>query len=175
MGEDSPSHGMERYQGDVVPIRAGVAMKGQGKNQWGLTARQESFAHAVAAGSTLTAAYRACFECPNAADKTVWTKASELASRDVVQRRVDELVEQRRVESSLDSARMLQFIRERLLTEAQDTKSKPADRLKALELMGKLSDVGAFRERIVEEQADTKSALELEREIKKKLEKILAA
>lgn len=159
----------------VVPIRPGVAMRGQGKNQYGLTAKQEAFAGFVANGNSLTASYRMAFDCPNASDSTIWTKASAMMRKEQVQTRVDQLVAQNNDVKQLDAIRMLSFVRERLLIEAQNTASKPSDRLKALELIGKLSDVAAFRERVVEETVDTKSAIELEREIKRKLEKILAA
>jgi len=162
-------------QDKVVPIRQGVAMKGQGKNEHGLTARQEAFAHLVAEGHTLSEAYRRAYRPPASAAATIQNKASATMRLDHVKARVDAIVAQNRVERSLDSAQMLEFVRNRLLLEAQNSASKPADRLKALELIGKLSDVAAFRERIVEEQADTKSAVEMEREIKRKLEKILAA
>lgn len=172
-GNREPSKG--EPAASVVPIREGVAIKGQGKNRDGLTAKQEAFAQAVANGLSLSDAYRAAYDCAGSSVATVNTRGHELAKRSEIAGRIEELVAQKREARSLDSAAMLSFIRERLLLEAQNTHSKPADRLKALELMGKLSDVGAFRERIVEEQVDTKSALELEREIKRKLEKILAA
>jgi hypothetical protein len=166
----------EQLQGEtVVPIRPGVAMRGQGKNQYGLTAKQEAFAGFVANGNSLTASYKMAFAPPNSSDTTIMNKASELMRRDYVQARVNELVAQNNSVKQLDAVRMLSFVRERLLIEAQNTASKPADRLKALELIGKLSDVAAFRDRIVEETVDTKTALEMEREIKRKLEKILAA
>ena len=172
-GSEEPSQGSS--QASVVPIREGVAIKGQGKNRDGLTAKQEAFAQAVANGSTLSDAYRSAYDCGESSMATVNNSAHGLAKRPHIAARINEITAQKREARSLDSAAMLSFIRERLLLEAQNTQSKPADRLKALELMGKLSDVGAFRERIVEEQVDTKSALELEREIKRKLEKILAA
>ena len=159
----------------VVPIRPGVAMRGQGKNQWGLTAKQEAFAGFVANGNTLIASYKMAFAPPNSSDATIMSKASDLMAKAHIQERVNTLVAQNNSVKQLDAIRMLSFVRERLLIEAQNTASKPSDRLKALELIGKLSDVAAFRERIVEETVDTKSAIELEREIKRKLEKILAA
>ena len=159
----------------VIPIRPGVAMRGQGKNEHGLTARQDAFAGYVAEGNTLIASYKRAFNALNATDKTIMTKASDLMSRAVIQRRVNEIVEQNNSVRQLDASRMLSFLRDQLLIEAQNKSSKPADRLKALELIGKLSDVAAFRDRVVTEDDTIKNSLEIEKEIKRKLEKIMAA
>ena len=159
----------------VVAIRPGVALRGQAKNENGLTAKQEAFAGYVAEGNTLIASYKLAFKPPTASDKTLHSKAWDLMRRDAIKARVNALVAQKNEVKQLDAAKMLSFIRERLLIEAQDQSNKPSDRLKAIELIGKLSDVAAFRDRIVTEDNTTKSAIEMEQEIKRKLEKILAA
>lgn len=163
---------IENKDTNIILFKNKPALKGQGKNQYGLTAKQEHFAQLVAQGSTLTDAYKAAFNVTNSKDSTIWANASAMMRKAHVQARVDMMVEENRVNASHDTARTLQFIRETLQREAMDIKNKASDRLKAIELLGKLSDVGAFKERSETTVVDTRSALELEREIKRKLEKL---
>lgn len=139
--------------GEVVPL-----IRGQGKAAEGLTAKQERFCQEVAAGSTLAAAYRAAYDAQNMADHTVHNEASKLMTRQDVAARVNALIAARQAKTSHDAARMRLHIIERLWQESQDADSPPAARLKALELMGKLDIVGAFRERVSNEQDATPSA-----------------
>lgn len=68
-----------------------------------------------------------------------------------------------------DARRMRNFVANRLLEESDNP--DPKIRLKAIELIGKLTDVGAFTERI-ETKSTNLSADELDRAIKEKLQAI---
>ena len=161
---------------NVIQLDKAVPLaNGRGKNEHGLTVKQQAFAEAVATGMTLAAAYREVFNPPNMSRKTMWDAASKLMKRPEVIRWVNRTVEEKAEERRLDSGRTLLFIKDRLLIEAQSSANKPADRLKALELLGKLSDVGAFKERIVTEDISHQSANEIEESIKRKLQELLAS
>ena len=75
------------------------------------------------------------------------------------------LLRDRQAKTSLDAARIRQHVIERLHAESTDPDNPPAARVRALELLGKLDVVGAFRERVATEpdapaQADLAATLE---------------
>ena len=132
-------------------------IRGQGKGSEGLTAKQERFCQEVAAGNTLAASYRAAYDAANMTEHTIHNEASRLMNRPDIAARVNALIQAKQDKTSHDTARMRQHIIERLWAESQDSDSPPAARLKALELMGKLDIVGAFRERVSNEADNTAS------------------
>lgn len=136
----------------VVPL-----IRGQGKGSEGLTAKQTAFADKVAEGVTLAEAYRHAYEAGGMAASTIHAEASRLMADHRVAARVNSQLVARQAKTSLDAGRMRLHIIERLWAESQDADSPPAARLKALELMGKLDIVGAFRERVSNEADNTAS------------------
>jgi hypothetical protein len=139
--------------GEVVPL-----IRGQGKGAEGLTAKQTAFADKVAEGVTLAEAYRHAYEAENMAASTIHAEASRLMADHRIAARVNSQIAARQARTSHDAARMRLHIIERLWAESQDADSPAAARLKALELMGKLDIVGAFRERVSNEADATPSA-----------------
>lgn len=139
--------------GEVVPL-----IRGQGKAAEGLTAKQMAFADKVAEGVTLAEAYRHAYDADNMAASTIHAEASRLMADPRIAARVNAQLAARQAKTSHDAARMRLHIIERLWAESQDADSPPAARLKALELMGKLDIVGAFRERVSNEADSTPSA-----------------
>jgi hypothetical protein len=73
-----------------------------------------------------------------------------------------------------DSIKMRTYVKTRLLEESDptDPNSKASDRLKALESLGKLSDLGMFKDNI-EVSVNTKSSAELKEELMNKLSKYM--
>ena len=144
----------------VVPL-----IRGQGKSAEGLTAKQEAFAEQVASGATLAASYRAAYDAGSMSAAAIHTEASKLMCHPGIAQRVNVLVRDRQAKTSLDAARIRQHVIERLHAESIDADSSPAARVRALELLGKLDVVGAFRERVATEdaapaQADLAATLE---------------
>lgn len=144
----------------VVPL-----IRGQGKSAEGLTAKQEAFAEQVASGATLAASYRAAYDAGSMSAAAIHTEASKLMCHPGIAQRVNVLVRDRQAKTSLDAARIRQHVIERLHAESIDPDSSPAARVRALELLGKLDVVGAFRERVATEpdapaQADLAATLE---------------
>ena len=140
--------------------------RGQGKDGNGLTSKQEAFCQGVGSrGETLAGAYRAAYDAEGMSPAAVHVEACKLMANPAVAQRVNQLVRERQAKTSLDAARIRQHVIERLHAESIDADSSPAARVRALELLGKLDVVGAFRERVATEdaapaQADLAATLE---------------
>jgi hypothetical protein len=134
--------------------------KGQGKDANGLTAKQEAFAQGVGSrGETLAASYRAAYDAANMSQAAIHVEACKLMALPAVAQRVNALVRDRQAKTSHDAARIRAHVIERLHAESTDPDNPPAARVRALELLGKLDVVGAFRERVVAtEQAEAAPA-----------------
>lgn len=135
--------------GVVVPLA-----NGQGKNAYGLTAKQEAFAQGVGMrGETLSAAYRAAYDASGMAPASINEQASRIMARPEVAARVNALVREKQASASHDAARIRQHVIDRLHAESTDPDNPPSARVQALKLLGSLDIVGAFRERVVTETA----------------------
>jgi len=121
-----------------------AALRGQGTGERGVTAKQQRFAHLVAQGSTLSAAYRSAYDAEGMADKSVWTAASELADVPKVARCITEEVERIERERPHDDAASRRLVREYLVSVLSDPRQKTSDRTRAAELLGKVAGVSLF-------------------------------
>ena len=122
--------------------------RGQGKDVNGLTAKQEAFCQGVGTrGETLAAAYRAAYDAEDMSPAAIHVAACRLMDNAMVVLRVNALVAQKQVKTSHDATRIRQHVIERLQIESQDPDNPSSTRVRALELLGKLDTVGAFRER----------------------------
>ena len=125
----------------VVPL-----VRGQGKSPDGLTSKQAAFAGHVASGSTLAAAYRAAYDAAGMSAGAIHTEASKLMTNPAIARRINAVLQDRMAKTSHDAARIRQHVIERLHLESIDPDSSPAARIRALELLGKLGIVQAFKD-----------------------------
>lgn len=116
-------------------------------NRYGLTDREERYCLAQVKGMNKTASYRAAYNTDNMSPVTVNRRAIDVACRPKVKARLAMLMEASEASASHDAERARLFIQERLYEEACNDKNKPMERLKAIELLGKLTDIGAFTER----------------------------
>lgn len=136
----------------------------------GLTAKQERFALLVAMGGRYAAAYRETYDCSNMADATVRSSASVLMDTPAVAKRIKDLIEERKNQSMLaDPSWVRQYVFDRLLDESDKEDSSANARLKALEMLGKVDVVGMFKERSEVEATDTRTATDIEEELRRKL------
>jgi hypothetical protein len=128
-----------------------------------LTARQQGFVNSILAGEDQVTAYEQNYSTSGMARKTMYEAASRLFSNSKVSARITR--GQRRLEeAALHSALSLrQHIEKKLffLTENADT---DANRLKALDLLGRTEKVGMFVERRAE-VADEQTAEQVEAEL----------
>jgi len=148
--------------------------KGQGKDHNGLTAKQEAFAQGVGSrGETLAAAYRAAYDAEGMSPAAIHVAACRLMDNAAVALRVNALVQAKQASASLDAARIRRHVIDRLHAESTDPDSPPAARVRALELLGKLDVVGAFRERVATEPPEAAPA-DLAATLEAKLRAMLA-
>ena len=150
-----------------------VKQRGKGKNEYGLTNKQEKYARLVANGETLAAAYRASYDVSNMQNASIWTESCKLMNNPVIVARVDMLSKAKARDALHDATRIRLHVIERLQAEANDATSPPAARIRALELLGKLTDVGAFRERVVTEDTSNNDAEDIAATLEAKLEALL--
>lgn len=146
---------------------------GQGKDLNGLTSRQEQFCQGV--GTHLLSqsdAYRAAYNAENMTSDNINNEAYKLMRRPEVISRVNALIEIRMAKTSHDSARIKQHVIERLWIESQDTKNPATTRVRALELLGKMTTVSLFTDRVMTETVEARSPEDIEQQIKDKLAKL---
>lgn len=158
---------IKEVSGEIVPV-----IRGQGKNSHGLTVKQENFARHVANGETLTGAYRAAYDADGMSSGAQYTEASKLMDNPLIAQRVNQLVAEKEARSSHDGVRIKRVVIERLNIEAHDPENPPSVRVRALELLGKLDIVGAFRDR-VEAVAEAPAASDLAATLEARLRALL--
>ena len=136
---------------DIVDLKPEIKRVNGGRggplNEHGLTLREENFCQKVAGGASYSDAYRHAYDASGMTPGTLWCRAWGVAHRGKVEQRVRRLTEEVAETEKVRGVRAKAFIEEKLWAEANDSKSKPTDRLKALELLGKMDHVGAFKER----------------------------
>lgn len=99
-----------------------------------LTANQEKFVQNIINGMNQSDAYRNAYDCSNKSDKTVWEKASVLASNDKVQARLAELRDRLATPSIMTAQKRLEWLTDVITGEGAST----TDKLRAIDLMNKM-------------------------------------
>jgi len=125
-----------------------------------LTAKQKQFVQAVAAGATNREAYLQAYDV-SGSSSTISSTASRIAANPKVRAGIDQQTSVNRLRYSQNPLDIRNFVVDSLQHEAR-TAQKPGDRLRALELLGKLADVAAFETRSVithERAGDTTARL----------------
>lgn len=125
-----------------------------------LTAKQKQFVQAVAAGATNREAYLQAYDV-SGSSSTISSTASRIAANPKVRAGIDQQTSVNRLRYSQNPLQIREFVVDSLQHEAR-TAQKPGDRLRALELLGKLADVAAFETRSVithERAGDTTARL----------------
>ena len=125
-----------------------------------LTAKQKQFVQAVAAGATNREAYLQAYDV-SGSSSTISSTASRIAANPKVRAGIDQQTSVNRLRYSQNPLQIREFVVDSLQHEAR-TAQKPGDRLRALELLGKLADVSAFETRTVithERAGDTTARL----------------
>lgn len=157
----------------IVPSGNVVAIaNGQGKGKEGLTSKQMAFADKVAEGATLAESYRTAYAADNMAPATIHSEACRLMANPAIAARINAKVAEKRARESHDSSRIRLRVIERLKIESEDMTSPPGARLKALELLGKITEVALFTERLQTDAATNRSADEIREELKERIAKM---
>lgn len=150
-------------------IKAGIAQvpieqllsSGEGKTPK-LTSKMKAFAHAVALGETKANAYRKAYK-QTATKRTLSSKPYELAKDGRIQREIEAYTLALEAEKHRTPAQLKALLVQQLVQHSLDDEFPPAQRMKALQLIGSLFEVGAFLERkesvVVHKSADIRTRL----------------
>jgi hypothetical protein len=125
-----------------------------------LSPRERQFVQRMAEGAGKREAFIEAFE-PGGTSRSVSTAAWKVAKRPEVQQALAQEKAVQRLRYSQNPLQIREFVVDSLQHEAR-TAQKPGDRLRALELLGKLADVAAFETRSVithERAGDTTARL----------------
>lgn len=145
---------------DQVPIDT-LLSSGEGKTPK-LTSKQRAFAHALAMGETKAAAYRRSHN-PKPAPSTIVTAPYKLAADTRIQREVEAYKLAIEAEKHRTPAQLKALLVQQLVEHTLNPEFPPAQRMKALQLIGQLFEVGAFLERkettVVHKSADIRARL----------------
>jgi hypothetical protein len=125
-----------------------------------LTPQEKQFVQAIAEGASKRDAYIEAYE-PQGSSRSTTTAAWRVAERKDVKQAIAVQEGIQRLRYSQNPLQIREFVVDSLQHEAR-TAQKPGDRLRALELLGKLADVDAFQTRTVithERSGDTTARL----------------
>jgi hypothetical protein len=144
---------------EQIPVE--TILLGVGKDSK-LTHKQKQFARNVALGNTKTKAYRDAYK-REGDSKTVGNDAYKLSKRPEIITEIEAYKVALEAEKHRTPAQLKSLLIQQLVKHSLDEDFPPAQRVKCLELMGKLYEVGAFEERktttIVHESAKVKERL----------------
>ena len=145
---------------DQIPVET-LLSSGQGKKAK-ITGKMKAFAHAVALGETKAQAYRQSYK-PNATKRTMACKPYELMRDERVKREVEAYRLALDTEKHRNPIQLKALLVQQLVQHSLDEDFPPAQRMKALQLIGQLFEVGAFLERkettVVHKSTDIRTRL----------------
>jgi hypothetical protein len=145
---------------DQVPIES-LLSSGEGK-QPKITGKMKAFAHAVALGQSKAQAYRGSHKA-NPAPSTIKNAPYVLAADARIQREIAAYKLAIEAEKHRTPAQLKALLVQQLVQHSLDPDFPPAQRMRALQLIGNLFEVGAFLERkestIVHKSADIRARL----------------
>ena len=145
---------------DQVPIET-LLSSGEGKKPK-ITGKMKAFAHALAVGQTKAAAYRGSYN-PKPAHSTMVTAPYKLAADPRIQREVDAYKLAIEAEKHRTPAQLKALLVQQLVEHTLNEDFPPAQRMKALHMIGTLFEVGAFLERkestVIHKSADIRTRL----------------
>jgi hypothetical protein len=145
---------------DQVPIET-LLSSGEGKTPK-LTHKQKAFAHAVALGNTKASAYRSSYN-QAATKRTLASKPYELARDGRIQREIEAYKLAIEAEKHRTPAQLKALLVQQLVEHTLNEEFPPAQRMKALHMIGTLFEVGAFLERkestVIHKSADIRTRL----------------
>jgi hypothetical protein len=145
---------------DTIPVET-LLSSGEGKTPK-LTSKAKAFAHAVALGNTKANAYRQSYN-PRPAKSTIVTAPYKLAADARIQREIEAYKLAIEAEKHRTPAQLKALLVQQLVQHSLDEDFPPAQRMKALNLIGQLFEVGAFLERkesvIIHKSSDIRARL----------------
>jgi len=145
---------------DTIPIET-LLSSGEGKKPK-ITGKMKAFAHAVALGETKANAYRKSYK-QDASKRTLACKPYELMRDERIQREVEAYQLALEAEKHRNPIQLKALLVQQLVQHSLDEDFPPAQRMKALQMIGNLFEVGAFLERkestIIHKSSDIRTRL----------------
>jgi hypothetical protein len=145
---------------DQVPIES-LLSSGEGKTPK-LTHKMKAFAHAIALGQSKAQAYRVSHKA-KPSQSTITTEPYKLARDPRIAREVEAYKLAIEAEKHRTPAQLKALLVQQLVEHSLNPEFPPAQRMRALQLIGNLFEVGAFLERkestIVHKSADIRARL----------------
>ena len=145
---------------DQVPIES-LLSSGEGKKPK-ITGKMKAFAHALAVGQTKAAAYRGSYN-PKPAHSTMVTAPYKLAADERIQREAEAYRLAIETAEHRTAGQLKALLVQQLVQHSLDEDFPPAQRMKALHLIGQLFEVGAFLEQkqttVIHKSADIRARL----------------
>ena len=145
---------------DQVPIES-LLSSGEGK-QPKITGKMKAFAHAVALGETKANAYRKAYK-QTATKRTLASKPYELMRDERIQREAEAYRLALATAEHRTAGQLKALLVQQLVQHSLDEDWPPAQRMKALHLIGQLFEVGAFLEQkqttVIHKSADIRARL----------------
>lgn len=129
----------------TVPVDV-VLLGAAGAKTTKLTAKQKAFAEGIALGKTKAAAYRDAYDS-QAKPKTQSEEGQRLAAHPAIARQIEAITLANDAAKYATPAALRALVIQQLTEHALNDDVKPAQRLRALELLGKVTEVAAFTER----------------------------
>ena len=145
---------------DTIPIEQ-LLTSGEGKRPK-ITSKQRAFAHAIALGESKAQAYRVSHKA-KPAKSTITTEPYKLARDPRIAREVEAYKLAIEAEKHRTPAQLKALLVQQLVEHSLNEDFPPAQRMKALNLIGNLFEVGAFLERkesvVVHKSSDIRTRL----------------
>ena len=145
---------------DQVPIES-LLSSGEGKTPK-LTHKMKAFAHAVALGETKANAYRKAYK-QTATKRTLASKPYELMRDERIQREAEAYRLALATAEHRTAGQLKALLVQQLVQHSLDEDWPPAQRMKALHLIGQLFEVGAFLEQkqttVIHKSSDIRARL----------------
>ena len=137
-----------------------------------LTGKQERFIAELLKGNSASDAYRTAYNAKGMKDSAIHVEASKLKSNPKIAQRLKQGFKRKEEYAQTSALSLRHLVLEQLQKEALNPSNNESSRIRALELIGKTSDVGLFVERI-ETTTKDRTPEEVATEIESKLEEIL--
>tara|TARA_R110000796_G_C14209630_1_gene393050 strand:- start:120 stop:458 length:339 start_codon:yes stop_codon:yes gene_type:complete len=107
-------------------------------------------------------------------DSSIWREASVLMSHPKVSQRVQAGFKKKEQYGVSTALSLRQFVTDQLIKEAKDINNNESARIRSLELIGKISEVALFTDR-VETTSSNKSSDEIKLELEQKIHELFAS
>ena len=140
-----------------------------------LTQKQLNFCELICDGYTKADAFRKAYDVGvDTKEKSVHEMASKTFNNIKVMGRIKAIQNQRMEDQRMLAIKRSEFIMKQLEKEAMDLDNNSSSRIRALELMGKSSDVGLFVDKVeMKSENINMTSEELEDQLKDKLQKLI--